>query len=136
MNKNNKKSKLSRLDKVLEMPKEISSNEPKITILGFNQMLIENYKGILEYQEFFIRVNTYIGILNINGFNLNLSEMTTDDILIGYEPTNSFLRLTPKAAAFFPEWIKANLMEDMDAESFWGMKHAMEKDEEEERRNH
>ena len=118
------------------MPKEISSNEPKITILGFNQMLIENYKGILEYQEFFIRVNTYIGILNINGFNLNLSEMTTDDILIGYEPTNSFLRLTPKAAAFFPEWIKANLMEDMDAESFWGMKHAMEKDEEEERRNH
>lgn len=79
---NNKKSKLSRLDKVLEMPKEISSNEPKITILGFNQMLIENYKGILEYQEFFIRVNTYIGILNINGFNLNLSEMTTDDILI------------------------------------------------------
>jgi sporulation protein YqfC len=45
-------------------------------------MLIENYKGILEYQEFFIRVNTYIGILNINGFNLNLSEMTTDDILI------------------------------------------------------
>lgn len=82
MNKNNKKSKLSRLDKVLEMPEEISSNEPKITILGFNQMLIENYKGILEYQEFFIRVNTYIGILNINGFNLNLSEMTTDDILI------------------------------------------------------
>ena len=82
MKKNNKKSKLSRLDKVLEMPKEISSNEPKITILGFNQMLIENYKGILEYQEFFIRVNTYIGILNINGFNLNLSEMTTDDILI------------------------------------------------------
>ena len=43
MNKNNKKSKLSRLDKVLEMPKEISSNEPKITILGFNQMLIENH---------------------------------------------------------------------------------------------
>ena len=82
MNKNNKKSKLSRLDKVLELPKEISSNEPKITILGFNQMLIENYKGILEYQEFFIRVNTYIGILNLNGFNLNLSEMTTDDILI------------------------------------------------------
>ena len=64
------------------MPKEITSSEPKITILGFNQMLIENYKGILEYQEFFIRLNTYIGIVNINGFNLNLSQMTTDDILI------------------------------------------------------
>ncbi len=82
MRQNKKKNKTSRLDKVLEMPKEITSNEPKITILGFNQMLIENYKGILEYQEFFIRLNTYIGIININGFNLNLSEMTTDDILI------------------------------------------------------
>lgn len=82
MRSNNKKNKLNRLDKVLEMPKEISSNEPKITILGFNQMLIENYKGILEYQEFYIRINTYIGIININGFNLNLSEMTTDDILV------------------------------------------------------
>lgn len=82
MRQNKKKTKFNRLDKVLEMPKEISTNEPKITILGFNQMLIENYKGILEYQEFFIRLNTYIGIININGFNLDLSEMTTDDILI------------------------------------------------------
>ena len=82
MKQNKMKNKINRLDKVLEMPEEISSNEPKITILGFNQMLIENYKGILEYQEFFIRLNTYIGIVNINGFNLNLSEMTTDDILI------------------------------------------------------
>ncbi|MBO5005037.1 MAG: sporulation protein YqfC [Clostridia bacterium] len=82
MRRNKKKNIMNRLDKVLEMPKEITSNEPKITILGFNQMLIENYKGILEYQEFFIRLNTYIGIININGFNLNLSEMTTDDVLI------------------------------------------------------
>lgn len=82
MKRNKRKNIINRLDKVLEMPKEITSNEPKITILGFNQMLIENYKGILEYQEFYIRLNTYIGIININGFNLNLSEMTTDDILI------------------------------------------------------
>lgn len=82
MRENRRKNKINRLDKVLEMPKEIISNDPKITILGFNQMLIENYKGILEYQEFYIRLNTYIGIVNINGFNLNLSEMTTDDILI------------------------------------------------------
>ena len=38
--------------------------------------------GILEYQDYFVRVNTHIGILNINGFNLNLEEMTTDDLLI------------------------------------------------------
>ncbi len=82
MKKNRKKKNQNRFEKILEIPKEISSTDPKITIMGFNEILIENYKGILEYQEFYIRVSTYIGIININGFNLNLTEMTSDDILI------------------------------------------------------
>lgn len=80
--KKNKRKKQNRLDRFLEMPKEISSVEPKVTIMGFNQMLIENYKNILEYQEFYIRINTYTGIININGFNLKLEEMTSDDLKI------------------------------------------------------
>ena len=64
------------------MPKEIISNIPKITIVGSNEMLIENYKGILEYEEFFVRVNTYIGIINVNGLNLNLNQITEDDMII------------------------------------------------------
>lgn len=85
MNINRKKKKLkgqNKFDRVLEIPSEISSSEPKITLNSFNKMLIENYKAILEYQEFFIRISTYTGIININGFNLNLTEMTSDDILI------------------------------------------------------
>ena len=66
----------------MEVPKEISTNEPKITIAGFKKMLIENYKAILDYQDIYIRIKTYIGIVNINGFNLKLSEMTSDDIMI------------------------------------------------------
>lgn len=80
--KQKKNYRASKLNKFLEMPEELTSNEPKITIMGFNQMLIENYKGILEYQEFFIRINTYTGIININGFNLSLNEMTQDDIMV------------------------------------------------------
>ena len=70
------------IDRLLEVPKEISTNEPKITIAGFKQMLIENYKAILEYQDIYIRIKTYIGIVNINGFNLKLGEMTSDDIMV------------------------------------------------------
>ena len=77
-----RKDRMEKINNILEIPKEISSNEPKITILGFNQLLIENYKNILEYEEFFIRINTFIGVININGFNLSLEEMTEDDILI------------------------------------------------------
>ncbi len=80
----NKKRKVrsSRLNEILEMPKEIVSNEPKITIVGFEQMLIENYKSILEYEEFYIKINTHIGAININGFNLRLKEMTGEDIMV------------------------------------------------------
>ena len=45
-------------------------------------MIIENYNGILEYEEYFTSISTYIGIININGFNLNLEKMTNDDIKI------------------------------------------------------
>lgn len=70
------------IDELLEIPIELSTDNPKITIIGFEKVLIENHKGILEYQDYFIRLNTYIGIININGFNLSLEEMNTDDLII------------------------------------------------------
>lgn len=76
------RKKESTLDRILEVPKEIATNEPKLTIAGFKQMLIENYKAILEYQDIYIRIKTYTGIININGFNLKLGEMTSDDIMV------------------------------------------------------
>ena len=74
--------KKGKIGKILEMPEEVCSNIPKITITGFNELILENYKGILEYEEFFVRISTYKGIVNINGFNLNLEKMTNDDIKI------------------------------------------------------
>ena len=76
------KRKSRKLDEILEIPVELSTNTPKVTVVGFERLLIENYRGILEYQEYFVRVNTYIGIININGFNLQLEEMTSDDLLV------------------------------------------------------
>jgi len=77
-----KRKPMNRLNDILEIPKEVSSNEPKITILGFHELLIENYKNILEYEEFYIRINTFIGVININGFGMCLEQMTEDDILV------------------------------------------------------
>lgn len=77
-----KRSKINKINEMLEMPKEIVSKEPKITIIGFEEILIENYKSILEYEEFYVKINTYIGVININGFNLKLKEMTGDDIMV------------------------------------------------------
>ena len=77
-----KKKKYRRIDKMLELPKEVYTNEPRIVITGFNEMIIENFKGILEYEEFFVRINTHIGIVSINGLGLNLENMSNDDIRV------------------------------------------------------
>ncbi len=76
------KRKQHRLNQLLEVPREISDNNPKVTIIGFDEMLIENYKGILEYEEFYIKISTSIGNININGFNLSLEQVTEDDISV------------------------------------------------------
>lgn len=82
MRKQRKKVAQNKINNLLEIPQEVSNNIPKVTITGFEQILIENYKTILEYQDFYIRLSTEIGILNINGFRLDLKEMTSDDLLI------------------------------------------------------
>ena len=77
-----KKYKYNKIDKILELPKEICSNIPKLTITGFDEIIIENFKGILESEDFFVRISTYIGIINVNGYGLRLENMTEDDIKV------------------------------------------------------
>ena len=77
-----KKNTLSKIDRLLEMPQEVYSDTPKLTITGFNEMVIENFKGILEYEDYYIRINTSLGLVNINGYELKLENMTNDDIRV------------------------------------------------------
>lgn len=82
MKKRKVNAKMNRINELLEMPAEVVSDVPRISILGFEEMLIENYKNIIEYEDFYIKINTYIGIVNINGFNLRLMQMNQDDMKI------------------------------------------------------
>jgi sporulation protein YqfC len=80
--KNRKQSLKEKLSEMLELPKEIIMDIPKITFIGDKQMIVENYKGIIEYEESKIRLNTQIGILRIEGNMLSIEEITSDDILV------------------------------------------------------
>ena len=72
----------NKINKMLEVPREIDENETKITIISFDEMLIENYESILEYEEFYIRIKTEIGNISINGFNLKLEQITNEDLSV------------------------------------------------------
>lgn len=72
----------NRFNDILEIPKEVYSDIPNFIITGFEDTIIENYKGILEYEDFYVRISTSIGIVNIHGINLKLDKMTEDNIKI------------------------------------------------------
>ena len=71
-----------KMGELLEMPVEVTSELPKITISGFDEIIIENFVGILEYEEFFVRIKTYIGNVIINGFNMRLTQLNSEDIMV------------------------------------------------------
>ena len=80
--KRKKPKKYSKLDSILEIPREVASSDVKITMNGFEELLIENYKNILEYQDILIKVNTFEGTVTIYGFNLKLENLTDEDIKV------------------------------------------------------
>lgn len=80
--KRKKLKKYSKLDNLLELPREVASSDVKLTLNGFDEILIENYKNILEYQDILIKVNTFEGAITIYGFNLKLEQMTDEDIKV------------------------------------------------------
>ena len=78
----NKNKGYKKIDKILELPEEVYLDITRITITGFDEIIIENFKGILEYEKFFVRIRSSIGLINISGYNLNLENMTNDDIKV------------------------------------------------------
>lgn len=76
----------------LELPGEITLNLPKIILVGYNQMLIENHKGVIEYTPQKVRLNSGIGVIKIEGTDLNLKNIAIDNIIItGKIKTVSFI---------------------------------------------
>lgn len=65
-----------------ELPKEITLNLPKISIIGNIQMIVENHKGIIEYAPERIRINSSIGVIRIEGEGMNLRNIASDDIIV------------------------------------------------------
>lgn len=80
-----KKNLKEKMAEVLELPKEIILDLPKITMFGDRNLFIENYKGIIEYDNNRIRINTGKGIIRVTGESLMIKEITSEDLMIDGE---------------------------------------------------
>ena len=80
------------ISEALELPGEITLNLPKIIMIGHSRMLIENHKGVIEFTPLKIRLNSGIGVIKIEGIDLNLKNIAADDIIVtGKIKTVSFM---------------------------------------------
>lgn len=56
----------------LELPSEAILDIPKITVLGYREITIENHKGILAFNKNLVRVNTKLGPIKIEGMSFEI----------------------------------------------------------------
>jgi sporulation protein YqfC len=73
----------------LEIPKDLVLDIPKITLIGRNELYLENHRGIIEYSSQRLRINLSRGFLEIQGEKLEIKALLPDEIKIGGD-INSF----------------------------------------------
>lgn len=64
------------------LPQDVVRKCPIITMVGRNQLHVENFKTILEYDENFIKIRTKDGILAVAGTNLKVLYFNCEEIKI------------------------------------------------------
>lgn len=75
-----KKDMKDKLQMVFELPAEMLCDTYRLTAIGSENIIIENYKSIIEYESHIIRLSNGICIM---GDKLNVIEITADEIIIG-----------------------------------------------------
>ena len=66
----------------LSLPGEVILDLPFVSMLGKNEISVENYRNIIEFTDEKIRINTTSGVLIINGRKLRIKRITSENILI------------------------------------------------------
>lgn len=87
----NQMQRVSYLEKVsnsLNLPPDILAGAPIVTVTGRNEITVENYKGIIEYNHQMIKLQTKLCNVIVEGTNLNIMYFTEDEMKItGYVKT-------------------------------------------------
>lgn len=77
-----KKSFKERLAEIVDIPIDIASDIPAVSVIGNKELRVEGYKGIIEYCEHTIRLNTAQFMIKIDGKALEIKAITTEFIHI------------------------------------------------------
>ena len=73
---------IRKIEKALEISEGIIDNITKITCYSNERIYIENYLGIIEYEDYMIRINTSDGDVFIYGIDLSIDELTKEEMVV------------------------------------------------------
>lgn len=77
-----KRNSKEKLVNSLELPKDLMLGAAILNVTGRREALISNYKGILEYEDSFIRVQTKNCRILISGSHLAIDYYTNEEMKI------------------------------------------------------
>jgi len=81
----------NRFNEIADISEELTMGLAKIVILGNQECLIENYKGIIQYENDKIVLKTASGNVVVEGDNLHINEIGEGEMLIKGKILNLFL---------------------------------------------
>ena len=70
------------ISEALELPKDVVLDLPKLVMIGDIQLNITNHRGIIEYTQETLRVNSNVGIIKVSGNNLELKTILSEEIIV------------------------------------------------------
>lgn len=65
-----------------EAPKDVVLGTPVLTMTGQMELCLENYRGIIEYTDTVVRIQTKIGQIKVSGRNLLVAYYTNDEMKV------------------------------------------------------
>lgn len=77
-----KENRAQRVADMLDLPLEVISDIPRIELLGKSEIWVENTRGILDYNENCIKINTTVGLLKIDGDELLIESISDESVNI------------------------------------------------------
>lgn len=72
----------NKIAELSELPKDVAMGMPVLTVIGQVELCLENYRGIVEYTDSLVRIQTKAGQIRIAGQNLQVVYYTNDEMKV------------------------------------------------------
>ena len=71
-----------KLATIMAIPKEVALDLPMVIATGRREVIIENFKNLLEFSETYIKLRTKEGEITLEGNNLIIRQFTTESLVV------------------------------------------------------